>query len=215
MNRILRAILVLAFITAGLILAWYILYPSSSCPLEGSARNYDLQQLNRLKNRTNLPFADDMDTNITFETILSPGYDRNRFSSAKAVEITAFVYRVKSGEKETCNCESDDPDNWDTHIELVEDEHHIKGPNRIIVEVIPLVRRMMKAQGKDWSTETLKNTLTGRWVKIRGWLLFDFEHERQSENTNPGGKRNWRATAWEIHPVTAIEVIEKPTYGVE
>jgi hypothetical protein len=27
-----------------------------------------------------------------------------------------------------------------------------------------------------------------------------------TENTAPGRERNWRATAWEIHPITSIEV---------
>jgi hypothetical protein len=210
MNRTLRAIVLVAFVIAGLIAAWFFFYPSTTCPLQGSARSYDLQELNRLKNRTNLPAADDIDTNITLETILSPGYDRDRFSSAKAAEVTGYVYKVKSGEKETCNCDSEDPDNWDTHIELVLDEHHLKARSRIIIEITPRMRQMMAAKGIDWSTETLKSTLTGRWVKVEGWLLFDFEHERQSENTNPAGKRNWRATAWEIHPITSIEVADKP-----
>ena len=28
-------------------------------------------------------------------------------------------------------------------------------------------------------------------------------------NTNPDGGNIWRATAWEIHPITAIEVLPK------
>jgi hypothetical protein len=26
----------------------------------------------------------------------------------------------------------------------------------------------------------------------------------------PGGPRNWRATAWEVHPVTALTVVPRP-----
>ena len=63
----------------------------------------------------------------------------------------------------------------------------------------------------DWSTKTLRQELLGRRVKVKGWLLFDAEHENQSENTNPRRKRNWRATAWEIHPVTGIHIVSKLT----
>jgi hypothetical protein len=35
-------------------------------------------------------------------------------------------------------------------------------------------------------------------VRLSGWLLHDFEHA--------GPARAWRVSAWEIHPVTAIEV---------
>jgi hypothetical protein len=38
-------------------------------------------------------------------------------------------------------------------------------------------------------------------------LFFDGEHEHQAENTEPDGDRNWRATAWEIHPITSLEVV--------
>jgi hypothetical protein len=49
-----------------------------------------------------------------------------------------------------------------------------------------------------------------KWVEITGWLLFDFEHVPEAENTNPGGAKNWRATCWEIHPVTSIRVLDSP-----
>jgi hypothetical protein len=64
----------------------------------------------------------------------------------------------------------------------------------------------MKAEGVDWSTKALRSKLLGRWVTFTGWMLFDEEHASQAENTNPGRPRNWRATAWEIHPVTQIVV---------
>jgi len=80
----------------------------------------------------------------------------------------------------------------------------------VIVEVTPRWRAMMKLQGVDWSTNSLQKTLPGHWVRVRGWLLFDLEHAGEAENTNPGHPRNWRATAWEIHPVTGIETTQKP-----
>jgi hypothetical protein len=47
----------------------------------------------------------------------------------------------------------------------------------------------------------------GHRVRFKGWLLFDREHADEAENTKPGRAANWRATAWEIHPVTTIEVL--------
>jgi hypothetical protein len=61
-------------------------------------------------------------------------------------------------------------------------------------------------KGWIWSTRALRDRLLGRWIKVRGWMLFDVEHQNASENTAPGRERNWRATAWEIHPITSIEV---------
>src|SRR5260370_32389435 len=82
---------------------------------------------------------------------------------------------------------------------------------RVIVEVTPGWRAALNAQGIDWSTATLQQTIEGRWVKVRGWLMFDAEHKAQAENTHPGGAQNWRATAREIHPVTAITILPAPS----
>ena len=81
---------------------------------------------------------------------------------------------------------------------------------RVIVEVTPRWRAIMTEQGADWSTRALRDRLLGRWIKVTGWMLFDAEHQNESENTAPGRERNWRATAWEVHPITSIEVVQRP-----
>ncbi len=67
----------------------------------------------------------------------------------------------------------------------------------------------MAIKGIDWSTETLKSTLIGHNVKIAGWLFYDEEHKSQSFATNPTGEKNWRASCWEIHPMTYIKVLDE------
>jgi hypothetical protein len=42
---------------------------------------------------------------------------------------------------------------------------------------------------------------------ITGWLLYDLMHESNAANTNPNGKRIWRSTCEEIHPVSGIKVL--------
>jgi len=78
----------------------------------------------------------------------------------------------------------------------------------LIVEVTPWWRRHAASRGSNWSTDSLRLSLRGRWVRVTGWLLFDDEHQRQAENTTPGRVGNWRATAWELHPVTGVEVVD-------
>ena len=63
---------------------------------------------------------------------------------------------------------------------------------------------------KGWSTNTLKDTIEGYWLKIRGSLFFHAEHRTHSENTAPNNLSDWRGTAWEIHPIIGIEVVPKP-----
>jgi hypothetical protein len=180
------------------------------CGMEGDAKSSGVQELNRLKNRFHAPGPKDFDPRVTLAAMLGPGDDENRWNSSRAGEVTGYVHDVKVGGIESTNCHARDAMNRDTHIELVLDP--MKGGNiqRVIVEVTPRWREMMSRKGADWSTKGLRKTLLGRWVKITGWLLFDAEHKQESENTAPGRTRNWRATAWEIHPVTGMEVVRRP-----
>jgi len=79
---------------------------------------------------------------------------------------------------------------------------------RVILEVTPPIRAWARKQGFDWSTDALARDLVGRRCRFEGWLLFDAGHADEAENTNPRRRGNWRATAWEIHPVTAIVVLD-------
>lgn len=180
------------------------------CPPEGNAQTETIRQLNLLKNRNNFPSGNDFDTTISLEKILAPENDADRWSSNKAIVITGYVADVKIGGVETCNCKAKDPEHRDTHIELVLDPMNFTDNQKMIVEVTPRIRKLMNDKGEDWSTKTLRDKILGRWIKVKGWMLFDFEHQMQAENTNPGNPKNWRATSWEIHPITSIEVVNRP-----
>src|SRR5258708_578263 len=49
------------------------------------------------------------------------------------------------------------------------------------------------------------NGIKVKWIEVSGWAMFDVMHVNAAENTNPGGAHNWRATCWEIHPITSIK----------
>lgn len=181
-----------------------------NCGLEGDAKRYDVRMLNKLKNRYNFPDSTTIDHSITLEAILAPGDDRNRFSMDKAVEITGYVYDVKVGGDESCNCHAREVSERDTHIELVLTPDATEETQRVIVEITPRMRELMSQKGIDWSTDNLKRTITGHQVKVTGWLLFDEEHSKQAKNTAPDNSADWRATCWEVHPVTKIEILAPP-----
>ncbi len=122
------------------------------CPLEGSAHEVRLRELNKLKNRTSFPEVKDFDTSVSFAKMLGPGDDRDRFSTAKATEIIGYITDVKVGGVETCNCKAKDPARKDTHIELVISPMNYLNTQKIIVEVTPRMRNIMKPKGIDWST---------------------------------------------------------------
>jgi hypothetical protein len=180
------------------------------CPMEVDARSPAVRALNLLKDRYTAPTPQQIDPKITLAAILAPGYDIGRWKVNQAATITGYVYDVKPGGVETVNCHAKDWADRDTHIELVLDPMQSGETQRVIVEVTPRWRALMAQQGVDWSTRTLRDHLLGRWVRVTGWMLFDVEHKDQAENTAPGRSRNWRATAWEIHPVTDIEIVPRP-----
>jgi hypothetical protein len=180
------------------------------CAMEGDARSLGVRALDRLKNRYTAPSLADMDSRIRLAAILAPGNDISRWKVKEGAEIIGYVSDVKRGGIESTNCHARDDADRDTHIELVLDPMQPRGSSLpMIVEVTPRWRYLMSQRGIDWTTRGLRDRFLGRWVKVRGWMLFDAEHQRQSENTAPGRAGNWRATAWEIHPVTSIEVIAR------
>ena len=163
-----------------------------------------LRLLNQQKNRWHAPLDADIDPTFTLSALLQPGNDDDRFNDSKAGEIEGWVVNVKVGGVETVNCKATDPLYRDTHIEVAD---HMGAPEteRVIVEVTPRWRAAMLAQGVDWSTPALQ-ALIGKRVRFRGWQLFDEEHRSQARNTAPANPADWRATVWELHPVTAFVV---------
>jgi hypothetical protein len=157
-----------------------------------------------LKNRTAIPAVGDYDKGVTLEALLRPGDDTRRWSSSRAAIIEGYVVAVSAAGIEAANRFL--PNKRDVHIELA--LHRDAPPRqRVILEVTPAMRDWAKRRGLDWSSDTLRRDLLGRRSRFAGWLLFDLEHADESENTNPGDPGNWRATAWEIHPITSIAVI--------
>jgi hypothetical protein len=174
------------------------------CPVTGKTTNPGLMALNRLKNRTTPPLRTNVNPEITLDSILATGNDVERWNPSQGAVITGYVVKVKAGGAETVNCGATDPAHTDTHIEIALESGDMMGTHHIIVEVTPRIRALMAAKGKNWSTQNLQTSLVGHKILVMGWMMLDKEHCNASENTNPGGAHNWRATCWEIHPVFAL-----------
>lgn len=187
---------------------WAVPAPAKTCPLEGDAKQALARELNPYKNRGDAPPASKINTNATLSAVLAPGNDLDRWSREDAAIFEGVVINVKIGGIESVNCHAKDAAHRDTHIELALDST-APSRQRVIVEVTPRWRSKMYP-AFDWSTATLKHQLIGRRVRITGWLFDDLEHRPQAENSNPGGASNWRATVWEIHPVTGFTVLPGP-----
>lgn len=180
------------------------------CGMEGKTNSASLKKLNQLKNRYTAPQANEINHSITLSAILAPGNDKTRWSPTNGAEVTGFVLDIKPGGGETCNCGKTDQAHIDAHIELVLNSTDTAGTQSVVVEITPRMRAIMGTSGTDWSTRTLRKQILRKWVKVQGWMMFDTQHASAAENTNPGGASNWRATAWEIHPLTDIQVVAAP-----
>lgn len=179
---------------------------AQTCPPQGDAKQALARQLNPYKNREDAPPVEKINPAATLAAVLAPGADLQRWSREEGAIFEGVVVGVKAGGIESVNCHARDLPHRDTHIELALDPS-ASPAQRVIVEVTPRWREKM-AVIADWSTSALKRQLLGHRVRIIGWLFDDLEHIPQAENSNPGGAGNWRATVWEIHPITGIQVLD-------
>jgi hypothetical protein len=203
------------FAASGLAQAQDVITQSDGkqCGLSGTAKSASAKALDSKKNRYVAPGAADIDPNVSMAAMLAPSGDSGdagRFDDSRGATVTGFVVNVKLGGTETCNCGATGAVDRDTHIELGLSAGAPEN-QRVIVEVTPRLRAKMAQQGVDWSSATLAGNgaggIKGKWVEVTGWLLFDSMHVGNAENTNPGNPKNWRATCWEIHPITDIRIV--------
>jgi hypothetical protein len=188
--------------------------PHKPCELKGGApANTAKAKQNIDKNRWHTPLPADFDNSVTAQALVQPGNDQMRWSNKRAAKIRGYVAVVKLGTSgESCNCAAPAPIDSDTHIALVADSATAQDKRTyIIVEITPRIRENLAAQNPpiDWSTYTLKKRLLNKQVEFEGWMFFDSPHKSNATNTHPTDPKhsNWRATCWEIHPITSIRVL--------
>ena len=197
-----RKLLLVGVSVAMLVVVWIVL--ARNCPDAGIALTARARYLHRLKNRTSIPQAADFDSRVTLDALLQPGDDTGRWSNDRAATVQGQVIDVGYARPEATNCYS--PCRRDIHI-LIANHNGTAKTEQVVLEVTPSLREWAARRGIDWSAETLEAQLVGHWCEFEGWLYFDVGHDEESENVAPGKADNWRATAWEIHPVTKITVI--------
>ncbi len=199
-----RRLLIFA-ILLPLLITLAIIAGREKCPIAGLALTEQSRRFYGLKNRTSIPLPTDFNPNVSLAALLQSGPDTDRWSSTQAASVEGFVVSVAPGPLELTNCYV--PGRRDTHIHIGT-RPDAPPHEQLVLETTPRMEEWARRQGWDWSAETLKTTLTGRRVRFRGWLMFDESHAGESENIAPRRPGNWRATAWEVHPVTGFEILE-------
>lgn len=166
------------------------------CGPTGDAKNTKAQGLNNNKNRTDMP-ADSDYVDIGWSDLAGLPSDRvNDFVGAPVRVVGFLSHRIaveNSGSGESTNCHLVGDNEVDWHIYLTNSSAQAIS-QAIIVETTPRTRPLHR-----WTTDMLKPLVDSQTqVRVSGWLMYDSEHI--------GAIGTQRATVWEVHPITRIEV---------
>ncbi|GAC1545993.1 MAG: hypothetical protein NVS3B10_10040 [Polyangiales bacterium] len=174
------------------------------CPAEGSGGAE--AALNLCKNRVDVPAHPVAVTQAALRALPIDVPDDAREGTPVTVEGFFVDRKSQAGESANCHHHRDQrvpDDERDTHLFLAESTaRHAKARRRlrsgsIVVEVTPRVR----ADHPGWTGSALGQLVEdGARVRVTGWLTFDPEHASQLGKT--------RATLWEVHPITTIEIAD-------
>ena len=158
---------------------------------------------NLLKNRDDGPKDSDIDGAVTLTELLKKSNDK-KFQPTQGVEVMGYVVSVSpGGTAESCNCARKDLQ--DIHIDVVLKKSDAANKRKhFIVEITP------RFQATLGNLKAVRSQLKGQWVKFTGWLFYDSIHADAAENTAPHHNGNWRATVWEVHPVSKFEIVSAP-----
>ena len=128
--------------------------------------------------------------------------------------VSGFLLKAKAEGKESCNCALSRRVDTDVHLVLVSElpgaqtKEAIDASERtsVTAEITPRVR----GANEKWLYRNV-NDLEGSYIRLTGLLMLDTAHisqglQLQGERFHQSLKR---ATNWEVHPITNVEVCTK------
>lgn len=195
----------------------------ADCPLTGCGEMGDAE-LNKAKNRTDAPSKV---VAMTLDEILRlpqpPNWNtgserasiRGRGREGSGVMVAGFLLKAKAEGKESCNCGLSRRVDTDVHMVMVsempadtknKEAMDTSEKTSVTAEITPRVR----GSNEKWLYRNV-NDLEGSYIRLTGFLMLDTGHlpqtlQLQGERFHQSLKR---ATNWEVHPITNIEVCTK------
>jgi hypothetical protein len=166
------------------------------CPATGNSTDTNMTELNKRKNRTDIP---DASAYIPIDWEVLKGLPSNSPDDLQGapVMVTGFLsHRIKvengsPGESTNCKLLNDDEVDWHIYLTKAASQPISKA---VIVETTPRTRPL-----HTWDKAVLDGLVNkDQQVRISGWLMYDFQHVSEIGTA--------RATVWEVHPITRIEV---------
>jgi hypothetical protein len=143
------------------------------------------------------------------------------------VSLTGWLVLAYAGPPETTNCGS--PIFHDWHLEIFESpsDHapQIGDPTPIICEITPRTEQRLYCDGiriqsltEFFRLPNVSYQATGHdacKVRVTGYLLWDDDHNGSADVgstiqyfSSNGFHHPWRSTAWEIHPIIKVELVQ-------
>jgi hypothetical protein len=188
------------------LLAVFLGLGAAGVPASALAKHSDQHRyLTEQKNRTDIPrryepltFAEFLALPAIPEKYTASEWDTVRTQTQRGVGLEGYIAEViQAADGATYGRP---PDQGDLHVHLRAARQPQCGVGglrnqQIVTEVTP----HFQPPTTGWSYEALLDLCQRQArVRISGWLLHDYQHIRDIGA--------WRASAWEIHPVTSIEV---------
>jgi hypothetical protein len=180
----------------------------AKCPDQGCGGKQMDALLNRTKNRKSSPATSSV-VDMTLEEIKNieqpdtwkANKDRTELKrEGQAVRVMAYLWKAKREHGESCNCGLDAKG---VPGELLTDIHMVLAENAddpeaisVTAEITPRVRALHK-NPVTWAASQI-SPLKGKFIRVTGYLMLDTEHLMHNPLV--------RATNWEVHPITKLEV---------
>ena len=143
--------------------------------------------------------------------------DLKKLGEGSVYGVQGYLYYTKAGGKESSNCGLEGADAIDFHIAigfdpalaakivsktLTDADNAALKKTSMVVEMTPHYRFEYKP---DWTLAEVQ-AVVGKQVRVTGQLIVDNEHYDSKDDCGLGDTAScWRATIWELHPVTQFE----------
>ncbi|HEX2683770.1 MAG TPA: hypothetical protein VHL77_07550 [Ferruginibacter sp.] len=175
---------------------------AQSCSKSGDAKTPEKRKLNVFKNAGVTVNSSRIPEDLPLNKLITKKKrkDRQLFMDGAYVVTEGYLISFEEEGGESCNCQKAKISlkNGDVHMYVGLKKDALK-KDCIVVEITP----DFKKKHPEYATLLEENSK----IRITGFLLYDFIHEKDAINTCNSCSLAWRKTCWEIHPVTDIEIL--------
>jgi hypothetical protein len=169
---------------------------TDTCPVFGRSISDIGKHVNTMKNRNIVPGK--VNANITIDSILKGmPEDTGMYKPDECVTITGYVLGADDAGPESCNCFSRDSSKQ--NIVLYVGNSVFSGKDSVFVVEITAKYKANHLTSAD--------VLFGKKITVTGYMMYNFEMRKMALNACKKCRTTDRKTAWEICPVTDIQIL--------